>query len=140
MGTCWFCHWGWPKALSDIYKRAVADIEALPYKHRSGAPGLCQYRDGDDVLQFGPTHCLWSDENFGGSLEFELKECDNYDYSQEEAMTPQEIAIVRRSVLEVLALPDDVRNPVPADYDNENPKNYPPPAHIPWTPKRECRA
>lgn len=106
MGICWYCHWGWPKPVAEIYQRALRDL------------------DGDDSpLQFGPAHIVWSDENFD-SAEWCLENFEQYkgDYSEESLL------VVRRSLEELAALPLEVRCAEPDDYDDEHPQMYPPPS------------
>lgn len=110
MSICWFCHWGWPKAIHDIYVRALVDL------------------DGDSaILAFtGGAHIVWEDENFDrGSIQWCI---DNG--VPDSSDTPEEKAIVLRSLQELLALPDDVLDCVPDNYDGEHPENYPPPASL----------
>jgi hypothetical protein len=47
MGICWFCYWGWPKPVADIYLKALAKLDGY-----------------DSPLHFGPAHIIWDDENF----------------------------------------------------------------------------
>ena len=45
MGMCWWCHWGWPKPIHDIYDKALAAL------------------DGDESpLLYGPAHVVWVHE------------------------------------------------------------------------------
>jgi hypothetical protein len=109
MGICWYCHWGWAQPVAEIYERALAAL------------------DGDEsALEFGPSHIVWSDENFEDhSIDFCLKECDKIgEYA--ERFRDAEIAIVRRSLEELRAIPEAVRACQPADYDEENPDRFPP--------------
>ena len=109
---CWYCHWGWPKAIRDIY------IEATD-KLGHSAP-----------LDYGPAHVVWEDENFGSAQEC-LDEFDKYS----ENLTDYEKSVVRWSLEELLKLPDSIINAQPDDYDGENPQNYPPPKEFyEWTP------
>lgn len=113
MCECWYCHWGWAKPVADIYQKHLAEL------------------DGDDsVLSFGPSHIVWSDENFDdGSVEFCLNEIATnrgfYD-----AYSDDEISVVRRSLEELLTIPESVRCCEPADYDDEHPENYPPTVEV----------
>jgi hypothetical protein len=106
MGICYWCYWGWPKPIKEIYDRAVADLDGW-----------------DDPMEFGPGHIVWSDENWD-SAQWCLDHFDEYrgDYSD------VDLAIVRRSLEELLAVPGEFKEP-PADYDDENPAAFPPPAH-----------
>lgn len=41
---CWYCYWGWPKPVADIYDA-----------------------HGGEALNCGPGHVVWGDENFDDS-------------------------------------------------------------------------
>ncbi len=105
---CWYCHWGWPKAVADIYLKALADLDGC-----------------DTPLLYGPAHIVWGDENFD-SAEWCLEHFDDDtgDY------TVDEMTIVRQSLLELKKLPEEVIDIEPDDYDGEHPERYPPPSGI----------
>jgi hypothetical protein len=110
MGICWYCYWGWPKAIKDIYEQATEKL------------------DGDtSPLNFGPAHIVWEEENWDSA-----QWCiDNFDkYSKD--LSEHEKSVVMWSLRELLKLPEHVLNAEPDDYDDENPANYPPPANIEW--------
>jgi len=109
---CWFCHWGWPKAISDIYNEAIRQLGA------------------DDSLHYGPAHVVWDDENWNSA-----QSClDTFD-EHSEHLTEYEKSVVKWSLEELLKLPDNIINIQPDDYDGENPQNYPPPKEFyGWTP------
>lgn len=108
MSICWFCHWGWPKPVADIFNAA------------------CDALEGDDSpLLFGPGHIVWSDENFD-SAPWCLENFATYAGD----LTAEEAVIVRRSLEELAALPNDAYDIVPSDYDGEHPENYPPAAGV----------
>ena len=51
---CWYCYWGWPKQVADIYD---------------------EY--GADGLDYGPGHAVWADENFEtSSINIAIKYCN----------------------------------------------------------------
>lgn len=105
MGICWYCHWGWSKPVAAIY----AKYEAIA---------------GESAMHYGPAHIVWSDENFEREhVEWCL---DNFDTYKREASTDAENEAVRQSLVELLALPDDVLSPMPDDYDDERPELFPP--------------
>ncbi len=83
MGICWYCYWGWPKLVAEIYQKALKDLNGY-----------------DFPLQFGPGHIVWSDENFD-SAEWCLENFDKYkgDYSDEE------LTIVKWSLEELASFP-----------------------------------
>lgn len=69
---------------------------------------------------------MWSDENWGReTIKSCIDDCDDttqkYEYANRE-----QIAIVRKSLVELLALPDEQRDPCLKDYDGEHPEKYPP--------------
>ena len=108
MSICWYCYHGWPKPVAEIYKRALADL------------------DGDESpLHYGPGHIVWEDENFD-SAEWCLEHFDEYKFDHSES----DLVIVRRSLEELAALPLEVRDGVPDDYDGEHPENYPPQVEV----------
>ena len=103
MGMCWYCHWGWPKPVADIYDKGVE-------------------MSSWSAMHFGPGHIVWEDENFD-SPEWCLENFEKYkrDYSDEE------LEGVRWSLEELAKLPLEIRDPQPDDYDDANPAKYPPP-------------
>ena len=126
MGICWYCTWGWAKPVAEIYKQAFRDLN-----HG-------EYVNGIDVraywaLNYGPAHCTWADENFTREvIQAELDGFDkwaaewNKDQAHRSKFTDDELAIVRRSLEELLALPDEQLMAEPSDYDDENPELFPP--------------
>jgi hypothetical protein len=108
MGVCWYCHWGWPQQVAEIYDRAAA---GLGY---------------DSPLLYGRSHIVWEDENF---------EDDHIKFCLEQSagsyvFTAAEDAIVIRSLKELLAIPESIRCCVPEDYDDEHPELFPPPTEL----------
>jgi len=109
---CYWCHWGWPKPIRDIYGQALAKL------------------GGDDHwLHYGPGHIVWADENWD-SAQWCLDHFDEYVRD----MTEHEKAVVRESLELLLAVPDEYKSE-PDDYDEENPQNFPPPAHWQCKPR-----
>lgn len=105
MGICWYCHWGWPKPVADIFLEAKAAL------------------NGDDYpLMYGPAHIVWADENFD-SASWCLENFETYRRDMSDAAA----AIVRCSLEQLAALPESVRNAEPEDYDDANPDFFPPP-------------
>ncbi len=105
MGICWWCHWGWPKPIRDIYDKALQQLEG-----------------NESPLHYGPAHIVWEDENWD-SAQWCLDHFDEFrgDHSEED------LAIVRWSLEELLKV-DKKFTLKPDDYDDENPQNYPPPS------------
>lgn len=132
MEECWYCHWGWAAEVWQIYARAKADIDAL------GADV-----GGERAMHFGPAHVVWEDENWD-STAFCIGECDEWlagrlpNHAYAGQFTPEVLAIIRRSLVELAALPEAVREPCPAGYDGERPERFPPPAGMTMV-KREGR-
>lgn len=105
MGICWYCHWGWPKPIADIYDRYI---------------GIA----GESAMHYGPAHIVWDDENWD-SAQWCL---DHFEEHSDGDHTPKELAAVYASLKELVALPQDVIEAIPEGYDDEHPENYPPPA------------
>lgn len=116
MSTCWWCHWGWPKQISDIYKKALSQLT------------------NDSSLNYGPAHVVWADENWD-CVQWCL---DNFDSWKSECNKGQfsdfDLEIVRQSLIELMAVPDEFKIE-PIGYDDSdsdesgNPENFPPPLH-----------
>lgn len=109
MGICWFCYWGWPKPVREIYDDAL------------------QRLDGNaDALEFGPAHIVWSDENFDDDcVRWCLNEIANNRMVYE--LGDREVSIVKHSLERLLLVPPEMRD-VPAGYaeDDDHPELYPP--------------
>jgi len=104
MAECWYCHWGWSRPVVEIYRR-----------HEDVA--------GEQAMQFGPAHIVWSDENFDrNSVQWCL---DHFDRHRSDH-NGDELAAVRQSLVDLLALTDDVRDPCPSSYEGERPELFPP--------------
>lgn len=94
---CWYCYWGWPNAVMEIYERWLPEL-------------------GESGLDYGAGHIVWSDENFDAeSIQWCIEEARAHGLERE-IMT----------LTELLAVPEEVRCCEPADYDGINPENYPP--------------
>ena len=65
---CWYCYWGWPKPVKDIYDSA-----------------LKQLNGNSSPLHFGPAHIVWEDENFS-SAEWCIEHFNDYISNNEEDM------------------------------------------------------
>ena len=105
---CWYCHWGWPKPVAEIYEKALKKLGGH-----------------DSPLLFGPAHIVWEDENFD-CVDQCLKDFEENkgDYSD------KELEIVRQSLEELKELPLCIRCIEPEDYDGEYPNQFPPPNGI----------
>lgn len=103
--TCWWCHWGWPKLIADIYDDCVMKL------------------GGDEgPLHWGPAHIVWEDENWEAA-QWCLDHFDEYrrDYSD------ATLAIVRESLDRLVALPDKWKREPIGYGDDSNAPDYPPP-------------
>lgn len=103
---CWFCHWGWPEQVADIYDKYIEIA-------------------GESAMHYGSAHIVWDDENFE---RHHVQYClDNFEKNPEH--TDVESEAVRASLEALLELPDNILYPVPEAYDlnhDASPKNYPP--------------
>ena len=100
---CWFCHWGWPKPIADIYQKAVKDLDGY-----------------SSPMHFGPAHIVWDDCNFDSA-----QWCiDNFDDYRGD-LTPEQCELVMRSLLELLEVPDYLKD-VPDGCDGIEPSECPP--------------
>ncbi len=116
MSICWYCHWGWARPVVEIYNTATAALD-----------------DDEALLDFGPGHIVWADENFEtSSIEgcLEPEWFDNPDYWPEREITPDQKRIVRQSLEKLLLVPEEIRCCEPEDYDDEHPENFPPPEGV----------
>lgn len=105
MGICWYCHWGWSKPVAEIYDKHIAVA-------------------GESAMHYGAAHIVWEDENFE---RHHVQWClDHFEEYKHDDATTEENEAVRHSLMELLALPDDILDPCPDDYDNEHPAAYPP--------------
>ena len=101
---CWYCHWGWPKAVALIYKEALRRLE------------------GDNSpLDYGPAHVVWADENFD-CAESCLGDFDKY----ADRLSEDEQEVVRWSLEQLAKIPLSERDPAQDDWHN-NATAHPPP-------------
>ena len=105
LSLCWYCYWGWPKPVAEIYQEALRDLDGY-----------------DSPLKSGPGHIVWSDENFD-SAEWCLEHFDEY----KRGYSDEEMAIVKKSLQKLASLPKSIRCVEPEDYDDEHPELFPPP-------------
>lgn len=115
--SCWYCYWGWPRPVLDVYLEAV---EALGGR-------------GEHALESGPAHIVWADENWEDDhVGYCLNECgSNRDAYPDH--TDAEIAVVEESLARLLAIPEEIRCCKPEGYDedgDEGPGTYPPPPGV----------
>lgn len=116
---CWYCYWGWPKQLADIYE--------------------C-YCDACD-LDYGIGHICWADCNFETHhVEWCLKETRPANWKERYGgRADQEWDDQRAALEELLAVPEEIRCPIPDDVDGDpsnDPESFPPPSHLVMSKKR----
>src|ERR1700683_512629 len=112
---CWYCYWGWPKVVREIYDRYEAQLT-------------------DSELGFGPGHIVWSDENFEDEL---IDSCIRDGESGVGDLNQHDLALHLSALRELRQVPEEIRDSCPEDYDGEHPENYPPPVAIEWAPKED---
>lgn len=106
MGICYYCYWGWPKPIADIFNKAVEMLGG-----------------NEDPLMFGPAHVVWSDENFN-SASWCL---ENFEENRSEYYCDASHEVVRWSLEELAKLPMDLKTEPDGYYeDDEHPERYPP--------------
>jgi pentatricopeptide repeat protein len=102
---CWYCHWGWPEKVAEIYQEALSKLKGNP-----------------SPLNFGPGHVVWEEENFDLAQSC-IDDFSKYSYD----LTDEEKEIVMWSLVELDKLPLSEREIVPDGYDGQHPENFPPP-------------
>lgn len=103
MGVCWFCYWGWATPIAKIFDEARSKV-------------------GVAALRYGRSHIVWADENFDDdSINF----CLNLPESEINPEFVDYDNVIIESLKQLLLVPQHMRLE-PADYDDENPENYPP--------------
>jgi hypothetical protein len=103
---CWFCYWGWPQPVADIFNEA---------KRQLGG--------NDSPLLWGPAHIVWEDENFD-SAEWCLETWEgNVPFSKYEEF---ELDVVRESLEKLVLVPKKYRK-LPGEWEDDV-VNSPPPA------------
>ncbi len=102
---CWYCYYGWPRLIRDIYDKYINVA-------------------GESAMHYGAAHIVWDDENFE---RHHIQWClDNFEkYKHDEASDDENLA-VKQSLIDMLALPDEILEAEPRDYDGIHPENYPP--------------
>lgn len=105
---CWYCHWGWPKQVFDIYRDGIQEA-------------------GEPAMHFGPGHIVWEDENFESE---NIQWCIDNAGTYRGDLTDEEVASVVKSLARLLDVPEHIRCCEPSDYDGANPEDYPPPPEL----------
>lgn len=120
--TCWYCYYGWPKAIYDIYKSAKNELLELGY--------------GAGILHYSFSHIVWEDENFDKySINYCISIVDKTNaYWNDGRYSELEKLIALSSLVNLLSLPDEY-----FDLDDEwqeaegdDIENYPPPIDMDW--------
>ena len=116
MAVCYWCFWGWPKPIADVYNDALKKLQAISDQH------------GEQDLEYGPAHIVWNEENWDDdSVQFCIDACDNVAYADIE---PAVLAIVRASLVDLKSVPVVFRvEPDGYENDDDHPERYPPPAN-----------
>ncbi len=114
-GVCWWCHWGWPKEVADIYLKAIEELE-----------GLSDWGNTEpyNAMRFEFAHIVWEDENWD-SARWCIEEGQNHRERYKD-ITDEQFHIIMKSLHKLLELDESVFNVIPDDYDDRNPENYPP--------------
>ena len=85
----------WPPKVYAIFNKALDDLE-----------------QDDTPLLFGPAHVVWEDENFNSA-----RSClDSFEEFSYPDYSPEQLAIVRRSLEELDALPESDKEEEPEEH------------------------
>lgn len=109
---CWWCHWGWPRQIHEVYDRALVALGG-----------------NRNPIIYGPAHVVWEDENWDLAQDC-LDNFDNWErnYNSSLNLNAKELQIVRKSLVELLGVPAEYKCE-PAEYKGINPEKFPPPDH-----------
>lgn len=116
MGVCYWCFWGWPKEVAEIYNEALVELQKIGDEY------------GEQDLEYGPAHIVWCEENWeDDSVRFCIEACD--DTGTYNDVQPAVLAIIRASLVKLLGVPIEMRTE-PDGYlaDDDHPEKYPPPS------------
>ena len=109
---CWYCTWGLPKPVADVYKEALDRLEKNEYP-----------------LLYGPAHIVWDDYNLSDNT---IRWCvDNFDEYRSD-YTDSQMRIVKWSLLKLLRIPEkdrDIEPDIDSLYEVDY-RDYPPPAGV----------
>lgn len=107
---CWYCEWGLPKPVADIYTEALEKLGG--YKH---------------PLHYAAAHTVWDDYNFSDkSIQWCIDNFNKYrgDY------TDSELRVVMWSLLKLLQIPENERDIASFNNEGEELIDAPPPDGI----------
>jgi hypothetical protein len=113
---CYWCYWGWPKPIRDIYDDCVEKL------------------GGDYLaLEYGPAHVVWGDENWEAAQRC-LDHLDEYAAFQEQlgnGCSKRRLEVARESLIRLLEVPSEMRTTPAAFLEDKsnNPADHPPPEH-----------
>jgi hypothetical protein len=106
MGVCYWCYWGWPKPIRDIYDDCVNQLGS------------------DSSLMYGPSHIVWADENWDCA-----QWCLDHFDEHKGRCTDEALAVVRESLERLLKVPDEFKSEPGGFKDEDDPADFPPPEH-----------
>lgn len=104
---CYYCHWGWPREIAEIYIKAARLL------------------NGDtDLLEYGPAHIVWCDENFDDDAVNWCLYKDTLAYD----LTKKQEGIIIQSLRDLLEV-NHTKRQWPDYFDvDDDPSKYPPPS------------
>lgn len=105
---CWYCYWGWPQQVVEVYRKWLVEL-------------------GYGTLHFGPAHVVWEDENFETGI---IQSCIDSAEEHRQDLTDEELNSVIGSLRELLLVPEAIRCCKPKGYNGLRPEDFPPPAGL----------
>lgn len=113
---CWYCYWGWPKQVADVYAEAERIV-------------------GESAMEYGPAHVVWGDENFDDvNIESCIADCRRLLASgalpDEDGIFyngPETASVVLKSLVALRALPLKIRRPRASWDSDKDVQDRPPP-------------
>lgn len=108
-GLCWYCYWGWPKPIADVFAK-YGDLV------------------GTESLEYGRGHIVWADENFDDeSIRWCIEEAGPNGEDD-----PTVDALVIESLKELAMVPKEMREAAEhlgydLDDPDQHPAEFPPP-------------
>ena len=107
---CWYCHWGLPEPVANIYSQAL-----------NGLGG-----DDERPLLYGPAHIVWHDYNLDtDSIDWCLANFEKYS----SRFNASDMLVVKRSLEQLLEIPENERHLAPNDLDGDY-ASVPPPVDV----------